>query len=102
VKGPAASRKPLVVMAPDTDKQVTSSKYIWTFLTTILTILTFFFVWTFYNRVKLPYNDEGRYFDETSEMVYLEQTKEVYGVISVIFFGLTLFSFVRTLRTYHK
>lgn len=56
----------------------------------LLAALTILFALTFKNRVARPYNSEGNYFDENSVIVYQEQAILVYGLITLLFLGLTV------------
>ena len=49
-------------------------------LTIASAVVTFIFIWLYLNLTKLPYDIEGRYFDEEEAIVYHEQTKELYGL----------------------
>jgi len=49
-------------------------------------------------RTRLPYNSQGRYFDETSTMVLHEQTILVFWTISIVLFLIALASFVSARR----
>ncbi|OJY93861.1 MAG: hypothetical protein BGP13_01030 [Sphingobacteriales bacterium 40-81] len=59
-------------------------------LTTILTFLTIFLGCKFFKRLRLDYNSEGNYFDENSSVVYHEQAKNIYGIITFLLLFLTL------------
>ena len=50
-------------------------------LTIASAVVTFIFIWLYLNLTKLPYDIEGRYFDEEEAIVYHEQTKELYGLL---------------------
>jgi hypothetical protein len=64
-------------------------KVILTSLTIIFSIMTIISVWIFISRLEMPYNSEGKYFDLNSMVVYSEQSKMVFGVISICFIILT-------------
>lgn len=53
-------------------------------LLVILLILFAFFGLGFLNTYHLPYNEEGRYFDESNSLVYHEQSVLVYGFLSFL------------------
>ncbi len=59
-------------------------------LIVILAILTAFFSWSFYIRIRMDYNSEGTYFDKNTLVVYKEQALVVYGLISFVLLTLTL------------
>lgn len=51
-------------------------------------MITSLLVWIYIQRANLDYNAEGRYFSSEDGVVYHEQAKEVYGILTL--FGLTL------------
>lgn len=53
--------------------------------------LTAFLGLTFYNRLKMPYNTEGNYFEENSALVYHEQSVLVWGLVFFVFFCFSVF-----------
>lgn len=59
-------------------------------LTVIVSCLTLLFITTFFKRLRLPYNSEGRYFDENASLVYHQQAVFFYGLLAAVFIGLTL------------
>ena len=67
-------------------------KWLLIILTTILIFFTLLFAFIFYNRMILVYNSEGNYFDENSLVVYKEQAKIIYGIITFSLLFLTLFT----------
>jgi len=54
------------------------------FLTLILTFSTIIIGLTFIQRLKLPYNSEGNYFDPVNSIVYHRQAVGVYGSIVLL------------------
>ena len=60
--------------------------------TTLLTILTIVFVITLIERLTLPYNSEGSYFDEKDFLVYNQQSIISYGLLTFIFLTTTIIS----------
>ncbi len=48
--------------------------------------MTSLFTWIYIQRVNLDYNSEGRFLSVEEGIVYHEQIKEVYGMLS--FFGI--------------
>ncbi|MGY3791262.1 hypothetical protein [Aquimarina sp. 433] len=54
--------------------------YIFTF---ILGSITAFCIWMYIEKAKLPYDANDTYFSEEG-IVYHEQAKEVYGLLSII------------------
>lgn len=54
--------------------------YICTF---IIGCITAFCIWMYIEKAKLPYDINGTYFSEEG-IVYHEQAKEVYGLLSII------------------
>jgi hypothetical protein len=54
----------------------------------MLIFLTLYFGWQFLSSYNLEYNEEGRYFDEVSEVVYLEQVVLVNGLFVTFSFTL--------------
>lgn len=65
-----------------------------------LLLLTVVFGRTYIGRARLPYNEEGLYFDEKTMVIYHEQAKEVYGLVSIIFLALTVIAIARTLQLF--
>jgi hypothetical protein len=47
----------------------------------LLLMGTSVFGWIFFYRLSLPYNSEGRYFDEEKSLVYHQQVVWVYAII---------------------
>lgn len=54
----------------------------------IIGFITFLLAWTYVKRANLNYNAEGCFFSSEDGIVYNEQAKEVYGILSL--FGLVL------------
>jgi len=65
-------------------------KVILPIITIILAGLTVLASVTFINRWGLPYNSEGNYFDESSAVVYHEQSVLVYGTAATVLLLLTV------------
>ena len=65
-------------------------------LTIILSLVTLFMSIVFVNRLTLSYNSEGRYFDESSLIVYHKQAVAVYGLLFFSGLVLTLLAFYKT------
>jgi hypothetical protein len=60
--------------------------------TTFLTILTIVFVMIFIDRLTLPYNSEGSYFDEKDSVVYYSQSIIGYGLLTFFILTTTIIS----------
>lgn len=60
-------------------------KIILGFLITVSITFTFWFIFIFLHLLSLDYNDEGRFYDSKTMVVYQEQAVFVYGLISLIF-----------------
>jgi hypothetical protein len=54
------------------------------FLIAVSITLTFWFIFIFLHRLSLDYNDEGRFYDSKTIVVYQEQAVFVYGLMSII------------------
>lgn len=50
----------------------------------------------------MDFNEEGKYFDENSLVVYEEQSKEVFGILSIIFSAITYFIIKKTINIFRK
>jgi hypothetical protein len=50
--------------------------------------------WTFFTRMTMAYNEEGRYFDELSMTVYKKQSVWAYGLLTTISLILTILTLV--------
>lgn len=66
----------------------TVKKIILSFLLLVSVGFTVLFTTAFINRMNLPYNSEGRYFNGI--VVYHEQAVEVFGIISSVFIIITI------------
>ena len=66
--------------------------------TTLLTILTIVFVITLIERLTLPYNSEGSYFDEKDFLVYNQQSIIAYGLLTFIFLTTTVIATYFTIK----
>lgn len=53
-------------------------------LTFLIGSATALFLWMYVQRAQLEYNSEGRYFSAEEGVVYLEQTKDTYGLLVII------------------
>ena len=58
--------------------------------TTLLTILTIVFVMILIERLTLPFNSEGNYFNEKDFLVYNQQSIIAYGLLTFIFLTTTI------------
>ena len=54
----------------------------------------------FAEHYNLPFNELGRFFDEDNNVVYLEQSIEVYGILSVFFSIWTIALLVLIFKAY--
>lgn len=68
----------------------------------VLSFLTIAFGVLWLNRIALPYNSEGRYFDEVSTVVYEEQSLIVYGLLTLMTFGLLAVAVIWSVKTVWK
>ena len=50
----------------------------------------------------MNYNEEGRYFGEISTVVYEEQSKEIFGFLSIISIIITSFIIYKTVKIFYK
>jgi cell division protein FtsX len=73
-----------------------------TILTIILSLVTVLISFVFVNRLTFSYNSEGRYFDESSLIVYHKQAVAVYGLLFFIGLVLTLLAFYKTRKAFYK
>jgi hypothetical protein len=78
----------------------TMSKIIIIILMISLTILTYVISFTFINRLTMPYNSEGNYFDDKSCVVYNQQSIIVYGILLVFLLSLTIISVYKIIKKY--
>lgn len=60
--------------------------------TTFSTILAIVFLMIFIDRLILPYNSEGNYFDQKDLVVYHQQSIVAYGLLTFIFLTTTIIS----------
>ena len=75
-------------------------------LQTVL-VVTFFsltvaFGILYYKQSRLPYNSEGRFFDDTEAVVYLEQSLMPILLITLLLFGLFIATLAWILKTVKK
>lgn len=68
----------------------------------VLLFLTIAFSVLWLNRIALPYNSEGRYFDEVGAVVYEEQSVIVYGLLTLLLFGLLTLAVIWSVKTVSK
>ncbi len=59
-------------------------KYLILTATIIISLLSFWLGCLYFGRVFLDYNSEGRYYSVEEGTVYLEQTCEVFGVLTIV------------------
>jgi hypothetical protein len=57
-------------------------------------LMTVIFGWTFFTHLSMPFNKEGRYFDEQHLIVYKETSIMVYGLIATTGLCITTFLIV--------
>lgn len=62
--------------------------------------LSVLFTTAFINRLHLPYNSEGRYFNGI--VVYHEQAISIFGIISSVFIATTLLFIYLLYRSFRK
>jgi len=70
------------------------------FFMTSLAVLNVVISLTFINRLTMPYNSEGNYFDEKSCNVYHQQSIFVYGLLSAILITLTIILAFKIIKKY--
>ena len=63
---------------------LTTKKLILMLLSIFSVLLTIIFSIIFVNRLVMPYNSEGNYFDKGNAVVYNEQAVLVYGILLII------------------
>lgn len=68
------------------------------FILLISLISMVYFAWLTVSRAGLPYNEEGRYFDETDTTVYHAQAFEIYFGLMVLFSIVFIISIVIFLK----
>ena len=59
--------------------------------TVLFGLVTALFLWMYVQRAQLEYNADGRYFSADEGVVYLEQTRDTYGLLVLIGFITTAF-----------
>lgn len=77
-------------------------RLIWTILTVFFALLTTIFVLTFIQRLNFNYNSEGNFFDEKLMTTYQEQAISVYGIFTLLTFGITIFSCYLMIRNFKQ
>lgn len=50
----------------------------------------------------MDFNEEGKYFDENSLVVYEEQSKEVFGILSIVLSVITYFIIKKATNIFRK
>ena len=63
-----------------------------------MVLITIFCAWNYIQRAHLEYNTQGSYFSTEDAVVYYEQTKEIYGILSIlgcILVGILLFKRIK-------
>lgn len=73
-------------------------KYIQCVIILILGLITTFCLWMYIQRANLNYNAEGVYFSPESGVVYNEQAKEVYAILTLlglISIGILIFKWMK-------
>jgi uncharacterized membrane protein len=75
-------------------------RIILTILTSCVSALTLFFSNTFFVRLKMNYNEEGNYFDESSGVVYHDQAIFIYCIITLILLLLTIFTIWKLIQNF--
>lgn len=68
----------------------------------LLSLLTIAFAVLWVRRSALPYNSEGRYFDETNMIVYEEQAQLSFALLTVLMFGLLVAMVAWSVKTVRK
>ena len=64
----------------------------------ILLVSTGLLGWTFFQRLNLTYNSEGKFFDEGLVTVYHKQSIISYGFLTFVSLALTILIFYITLK----
>lgn len=77
-------------------------KFIFCTATIILLVSTFFTLTTFAQRLRMPFNDEGNYFDPTTMIVYHQQSILSYGVISFLLLLISCSMLFKILSLFRK
>ena len=60
-------------------------------IATGLGLLSLLFSSVAIQRFQMPYNTEGNYFDEETQIVYHQQSVIVYVILTVVLLGVTIF-----------
>jgi len=81
---------------------LTSKKLILMLLSIFSVLVTIIFSIIFVNRLVMPYNSEGNYFDKGNAVVYNEQAVLVYGILLFIAIAVTAVLFVITFKENNK
>lgn len=71
-------------------------------LIVVFLFLTMAFGILYLNRKQLPYNSEGRFFNETESVVYLEQSLAPILLLTLLSFGLLLATLAWIFKTVRK
>lgn len=61
-------------------------------VTTAFVVLSGLAAASWYSSAHLPYNSEGRYFDEVQGVIYLEQDVAAWGLITLAFGAMAMLS----------
>jgi len=81
---------------------LTTKKLILMLLSIFSVLVTIIFSIIFVNRLVMPYNSEGNYFDKGNAVVYNEQAVLVYGILLFIAIAVTAVLFVITFKENNK
>ncbi len=81
---------------------LTTKKLILMLLSIFSVLVTIIFSIIFVNRLVMPYNSEGNYFDKGNAVVYNEQAVLVYGILLFISIAVTAVLFVITFKENNK
>lgn len=65
-------------------------------------LITSLFIWIYIQRAKLDYNSEGVFFSSEDGIVYHEQAKEVYGILTLLGLILTGLFIIRIIQITNK
>lgn len=77
-------------------------KIVLSILSLLFLSITIILIITFIKRLDMRFNEEGKYFDEDSLVVYEEQSKEIFGILSIIFSIITYFIINKTINIFRK
>ena len=77
-------------------------RLIWTISTAFFALLTTIFALTFIKRLNFNYNSEGIYFDDKLMTTYQQQAIGVYGIFTLLTFGITIFSCYLLIRNFKQ